>query len=205
MKQGGGPVKTFERLSPSVLAEWRRIPTAVISDVVGHAGVLSPAIRPVVPTASFAGQALTIITEPVDNGAPRAALAQAWPGAAILVDAGAHPATAVWGGNLIAIAKSRGAVAVVVDGNVRDVSHLRASGLPVFARGITPAGPRWGGRFSVPIRLGGVEAAPGDLVVGDEDGVIVISAARLPGLLERCREVVVVDKKPRKEQAPKSR
>jgi regulator of RNase E activity RraA len=126
--------------------------------------------------------------EDVDNDAPRKALAEAWPRACIVIDARTRPDAAVWGGNLITIARDRGVAAVVVDGNVRDVVDLRASGLAVCSRGITPRGPPWGGRIGGPIQCGGVEIRPGDLMVGDEDGVIAVPLEAVnEGLLERCR------------------
>jgi regulator of RNase E activity RraA len=179
-----------ELISDAELAAWRSIPTAAISDELNHSGVMAAAIKPLLRGTAVAGQALTILTHTVDNGAPRTALEQAWPNAVIVIDARAHPDTAVWGGNLIAIAKAGGVAAVVVDGNVRDVVELRASGVAVFCRGVTPAGPVWGGSVNVPIRCSGVQVSPGDLVVGDDDGVVVVPPQGRSGLLDRCRERV---------------
>lgn len=174
------------RLSASELAAWRAIPTAVISDESGHRGVLA-GLRPLRPGLAFAGQALTILVEDIDNGAPRAALAQAWPGAVMLLDARARPDGAVWGGNLIAIARRRDVAAIVVDGNVRDVAELRRSGVAVYSKGVTPRGPVWGGRFGLPIECCGVRVAAGDLIVGDDDGVIAVPLAEVtPELRTRC-------------------
>lgn len=174
-------------LSAEELRTWCEIPTAVLSDEREHAGVMT-GVHPLFPERRFAGQALTIEAENSDNGAARQALAQAWPLACIVVDASARPDGAVWGGNLIALAKQRSVVAVVVDGQVRDVADLRQSGLAVCSRGITPRGPAWGGRIGGPVRCGGVEVRPGDLIVGDEDGVIVVALDNANGdLLKRCR------------------
>ena len=100
----------------------------------------------------------------------------------------ARPDGAVWGGSLIRIARDRGVAAVVIDGNVRDIVDLRDSGLAVYSRGVTPRGPAWGGRIGGTIQCAGAQVAQGDLVVGDEDGVIVVPLDALDdGLLERCR------------------
>jgi regulator of RNase E activity RraA len=166
---------------------WRTIPTAVLSDEHQHRGVLS-GLRPLFAGRSFAGQALTIAVDDSAEGSPRMALAAAWPQACIVVDARLRSDGAVWGGNLAAIARARGVVAVVVDGNVRDIADLRASGLAVYSRGITPRGPSWGGRIGGTISCGGVDIAQGDLVVGDEDGVIAIPLGEVgDALLARCR------------------
>lgn len=175
-------------LTPTAIADWRAIPAAVLSDEREHRGVLSPAIRPLFHGRPFAGQAFTIEIRTPDSGAPRDALAQAWPTACIVIDARATPEAAVWGGNLIRIASGRKLSAVVVDGCVRDVTDLRDSGLAVCARGITPRGPRWGGAFGGRIHCGGVEIAPGDLIVGDDDGVIAVPLDEVnDALLARCR------------------
>ena len=177
----------MRRLTHSELAAWSAIPTAVVSDERAHRGVLS-GLRPLFVGRSFAAQALTIAVEDNDNGAPRKALAAAWPHACIVIDARLQPDAAVWGGNLATIARDRGVTAVVVDGNVRDIVELRASGLAIYSRGVTPRGPPWGGRIGGTIQCGGVEVAQGDLIVGDEDGVIAIPLDAVDdALLERCR------------------
>lgn len=176
-----------ERLSAAELAEWREIPTAVISDETGCRGVMEPAVRPVTPGRRFAGQALTIRTARVDDGAPRRALESLRGGEVIVIDGAAHPDTAVWGGNLIAGAQRSGATGVVVDGNVRDTADLRRSGLAVYSRGVTPAGVVWGGEVNATVRCGGVEVRPGALLVGDDDGVIVVPLEGRAALLARCR------------------
>lgn len=179
--------RDVERLSEVELAAWREIPTAVISDETKCVGVLMSAIRPVTPGRRFAGQALTIRTSRTDDGAPQRALAELQAGDVIVIDGRAHPNTAVWGGNLIAGAQRGGARAVVVDGNVRDTVDLRRSDLAVYSRGVTPAGLAWGGEVNVTVQCGGVEVRPSALVVGDDDGVIVVSLANRDDLLMRCR------------------
>jgi len=175
-------------LTESELAAWRAIPAAVISDERQHHGVLF-GVRPLFAARSFAAQALTIEVEDVDNGAPRKALAEAWPRACIVIDARTRPDGAVWGGNLIRIARDRGVAAVVVDGNVRDVAELRDSGLAVCSRGVTPRGPMWGGRIGGPIQCGGVLLRQGDLMVGDDDGVVAVPLDEVnEALLGRCRD-----------------
>jgi regulator of RNase E activity RraA len=174
-------------LSASELAQWRALPVAVISDEREHRGVLA-AIRPLFAHRAFAGQAFTIEVGSALDVAPRSALAHLWASACIVIDARVTPDSAVWGGNLMRIARERGVAAVVVDGNVRDTVELRDSGVAVCSRGVTPRGPAWGGRFDVPVQCGGATIAPGDLVIGDDDGVIVVPlAAANDALLSRCQ------------------
>jgi 4-hydroxy-4-methyl-2-oxoglutarate aldolase len=180
-------------LSLAELATWQGIPTAVVSDERQHQGVLS-AIRPLFPGRSFVAQALTIEVEAIVNDAPRKALAEAWPRACIAIDARRAADAAVWGGNLARMARERGVAAVVVDGRVRDTVDLRDSGLAVCSRGVTPRGPLWGGRIGGTILCGGVEIRAGDLLVGDDDGVVAVPLdVANDDLLTRCRARVARD------------
>lgn len=156
-----------------------------MSDEREHQGVLQ-AIRPLFSGRPFAGQAFTIRVDPTGEP-PRVALGQTAPGACIVIDARTSPDAAVWGGNLIRIARELGISAVVVDGNVRDVSDLRDSGLAVCSSGITPRGPKWRGTLGQAIHCGGIRIEPGDLIIGDDDGVVAVPLAAATGeLLERC-------------------
>lgn len=180
-------------LSTEELAEWRKVRTAAICDELKftggetprHIGVIDPTIRCATKEQRFAGQALTLKTEP-GEGAARAVLEVAWNGAVIVIDARAHPHTTVWGGNLIMAAKAAGVRGVVVDGLVRDRVELDRSTIPVFSRYVVPSGHSYGGQVNVPVAVGGVSVEPGDLVVGDEDGVVVVAQKYLPNLRERC-------------------
>ena len=175
-------------LGPSDIAQWRAIPVAVASDECNHRGVLA-GVRPLFAGRPFAGQAFTIeVTADETDAVPRSALAQLWQGACIVIDARIARDAAVFGGNLMRIAHALGVAGVVVDGNVRDTTDLRDSGIAVCSRGITPRGPRWSGRFGIAIECGGVPVQPGDLVIGDDDGVIAIPLAAVDDeLLARCR------------------
>jgi len=172
-------------LKPGELERWGRVPAAVLSDECGHDGVLA-AIRPLFAGRPFAAQAFTIRVD-ASGEPPRVALAQIDAGACIVIDARASPDAAVWGGNLVRIARARGVRAIVVDGNVRDLSDLRESGLAVCSRGVTPRGPQWRGLLAQAIQCGGVTVEPGDLMVGDDDGVIAVRNDRVTDeLLQRC-------------------
>lgn len=172
-------------LKPTELDRWRALPAAVMSDERDHRGVLQ-AIRPLFSGRPFAGQAFTIRVDATGEP-PRVALGQMAPGACIVIDARTSPDAAVWGGSLIRIARERGISAVVVDGNVRDLSDLRDSGLAVCSRGVTPRGPQWRGTLGQSIHCGGIRIEPGDLIIGDDDGVVAVPlAAATDELLERC-------------------
>ena len=177
------------RLSETELSAWREVPVAVISDDLNRTGTMAAAIKPVGAGMAFAGQALTVQVMVGDNVALHYAVGFAWPGCAIVVDARGHVDTAVWGGVLTSAAKARGVAAVVIDGSVRDVAELRESGVAVFARGVVPNGPHkgFGGSVNAPIQCAGAPVSPGDLVIGDDDGVVVVRPDQMDGLLDRCR------------------
>ena len=178
-----------ERLSDTELAAWRNIPPAVISDELNRSGAMAAAIKPLAPGMACVGQALTVQCMVGDNAPLHYAVTKAWPGAVVVADARGHTDTAVWGGILTFAAKQRGIVGVVVDGGVRDVAELRESGIAVFARGAVPRGPHkgFGGEINGAVQCGGVAVDPGDLIVADDDGVVVITPAQRAGLHERCQ------------------
>ncbi len=177
------------RLSEAELAPWRDIAPATVADELNRAGAMSGAIKPVAQGMAFAGQAITVQTMVGDNSALHYALTVAWPGAVLVVDARGHADTAVWGAVMMASARQRGVAGVVIDGAVRDLAELRQSSIAVFARGAAPGGPHkgWGGSVNAPIQCAGVPVGPGDLVIGDDDGVVVVGLGAMEGLLERCK------------------
>ena len=178
--------QAFIRLTAAELAEWRKIATATISDEQAHVGGMAAEIKPLVFGRRFAGQAVTIETVPSRTRRRTMRSPPPGEGDVIVVDGRAYPGSAIWGRNLICSAEMRGIVGVVVDGTVRDAAELRASGVCVYSRGVGPTGWEWGGRVNVPIKCGGVAVSPGDLIVGDDDGVVVVPLEGREELLKRC-------------------
>lgn len=183
-------------LGEDVFAVWRDVPTTIISDELNRFQAMTAAIAPAAPGhCDFVGEALTVKVIAGDNAALHYAAALAWPGAVMVVDAGGYTNTAVWGGILHRAAGKKGVTGVVIDGAVRDVAELRAASVPVFSRGAVPAGPHkgWGGEINGVIQCGGCPVAPGDLIRGDDDGVVVVPRAQIDGLLSRCRERMAME------------
>jgi len=176
-------------LGDDELSPWREIPTAVISDDLNRTNAMVSVIKPVATGLTFAGQALTVRAFVGDNAAPHYALTKAWPGCIMVVDARGHTDTAVWGGLLMYAAKARGVAGVIVDGAIRDVAELRECGVPVYARTSVPNGPQkaWGGGVNVTVQCGGVTVNPGDIVVGDDDGVVVFAPDQRDALMAKCK------------------
>ena len=175
-------------LDETQLDEWSKIPPAVISDDINRQGVMRSYIKPIQENVQFAGLALTVDLLVGTNAAIQQALMRAFPGAVIVADAKDHRDTAVVGGILYAAAQVAGLRAIVLDGAVRDVAEIRSGQLPLFARGAVPKGPHQGkgGSINTPIQCGGVVVNPGDLIVGDDDGVVVVRPDQIEGLMEMC-------------------
>jgi RraA family protein len=160
--------------------DWTDAPTGLISDCRNRLGVMSSCISRMAG-GRLAGPAFTVETVAGENGTIHRALAHAPAGSVLVVDAGGYADRAVWGGILSLAARGRGIAGVVIDGAVRDIDEIRELELPLFARATSPAGPHkgWQGRFGHPISCGGVTVAPGDVVVGDADGVVVVPAGEV--------------------------
>lgn len=160
----------FLTLSPTTLA-----------DALTRDRVMDIGIRPLWPgMPRVAGPAYTVRCAPGDNLMLHAAIYRAPAGAVIVVEAG-DVDYAVAGGNVCAVAQRRGVAAFVVDGVIRDLAEARERRFPVFARGVIPipGGKDGLGTLGEPVRCGGVLVEPGDMVVADEEGVVVVPAARL--------------------------
>lgn len=155
-------------------------PVGNIVDAIGRAGALATAIKPITSAQKAVGSALTVDAGPRDNLAPWAALRLAKPGDVLMITTGGHMEASVAGDLLMGMAKNAGVVAIVTDGVVRDLSAADGVGIPVFAAGISPNSPQKNGPGSVglPIVIGGVACASGDIVACDEDGVVVVPKAR---------------------------
>ncbi|MEM8853143.1 MAG: hypothetical protein AAGD34_05530 [Pseudomonadota bacterium] len=170
----------FQRPANALVEAFRTAPTGPVADALGRYGALDHTIRPLTTATRFVGTALTVWTVPRDNLAPYAALKFAKPGDVLMVASAGEDEAAIMGDIAIGMAKNAGIVAVVTDGLVRDIDGIEAVGIPVFARGLTPNSPfkNGPGTIGLPIALGRVAIAPGDIVVGDKDGVVVVPQGR---------------------------
>ena len=151
--------------------------------------VVDPAVRAMVPDVRMAGAALTLVAE--DDHLPVfSALEAAAPGDVLVIATNGHRRAVV--GELFATeARRRGLAGIVVDGFCRDVHGLRRLGLPVFARGTVPASGSTVARtpLRVPVSCGGVDVATGDVVFGDDDGVVIAAPDRIAAALDAAEEI----------------
>ncbi|MEY4749198.1 MAG: hypothetical protein RIQ60_1412 [Pseudomonadota bacterium] len=190
-------IREFERVDAGVVEQAARFPSSILADVAGRRGALHGRIAPLAPTMRFAGPALTVEVRPGDNLMIHAALAIAKPGDVIVVDGKGDLSSALMGEIMSQQAAALGIAAVVIDGAVRDSEAIRQLGFPMFAAGLNPNGPTKSvaGRLNHPISIGGVSVKPGDLVVGDADGVTVVEREKAASLLPLAAEKVAAETK----------
>jgi RraA family protein len=176
------------RPAPELIEAFRGASTSIISDNLARLpGAVG--LRPFHKGGPLVGVAVTVRTRPGDNLAIHMALELVGPGDVIVVDGGGDESRALVGEIMLNIAKYRGAAGYVIDGAVRDAGALAESDFPIYARAAIHRGPYKSGpgEINVPVSIGGSVITPGDIVVGDEDGVVAFPQAIAPSLLEAVR------------------
>lgn len=181
-------VRDRPRPEAAIVEAFAAIPVANISDNMHRVFAAGPDIRPLGPSMRLAGVALTVRTRPGDNLMLHKAIEIAEPGDVIVVEAGGDTTNALAGEIMMRLAEKRQLAGWVIDGAIRDFDAL-SRGMPIFARGVTHRGPYKDGpgEINVPISLAGMPVAPGDIVVGDCDGVLAIPLSEAPGLLAKAQ------------------
>ncbi len=178
----------FERLADRALTAWAAIPPAIASDCLNRGQVMAARIKPLAPGTRLTGQARTVACMVGDNSAIHAAIRLIGPGDVLVIAAGGYTDTALWGGLLTQAALARGAAGVVLDGAARDIAEIREAGFACFAAAAVPAGPHkgFGGTLDGVIACAGCTVAPGDIVLGDDDGIAVVPLGRAEAVLADC-------------------
>ena len=184
--------RTWERVDGAVLERFREHSVANLGDALDRLNIVDGGIAPIWSGAKAVGTALPVLTVAGDNKAVIAALDHIRTGDLVVVNAFGYEGRAIIGDNLAQRFAVFGATGAVVDGYVRDGAIIEALGVPVFARGLTPAGPFKNGPGTIgePVAIGGVVVNPGDVVVADGDGVIVIPPHRAEEALTAVEEIV---------------
>ncbi len=179
-------------------------PSCVVADAQERAGVMRSYLRPLSIETRFVGPALTVRLEPGNQVDCLDALSVAQAGDVIVVDAAGETETSIWGGLMSGLCKMKGVVGAVVDGAIRDTDETRDLGFFIFSKAIVPRSTHtpYSGRMdpievNVPIQCAGVLVRPGDLVLGDEIGVVVIPLENAAQVLEKAREQAEKEEKTR--------
>ena len=168
----------------------RGIATAHLSDNLHRLNAVDAAIRPCHNRTKLVGTAFTVKVPPGDNLMVHKAIDIAAPGDVIVVDAAGMLEQAIIGDIMTSHAAKRGIAGFVIDGAIRDAAELAARPFPVYARGVTHRGPykNGPGEINVPVSIGGMVVRPGDIVVGDADGVVAVPLADAEAVLAAARE-----------------
>jgi regulator of RNase E activity RraA len=181
----------FTRPGQDVIERLAKLPAANIGDAMDRLGIADSAIQAIWPGALLAGPAFTVWTRPGDNQGIHRALQLARPGDVIVVAGGADESRALLGELIGERAINLGLAGFALDGAARDAEALAEIGMPVFARAITPAGPYKNGpsRLGTPISFGGVPVLPGDVIIGDSDGIVIIPREQAANVAEAAEAV----------------
>jgi RraA family protein len=172
-------------VSTDMVERFRPLPVANVSDSMGRLTAAGPRLRPMHAGGGMAGAALTIKAVPGDNLMLHKAIAMAQPGDVVVMDAGGDLTNALMGEMMLMQFVRKGIAGVVINGAIRDAAYLRAQDLPVFAAGVTHRGPykNGPGEINVPVAIDGMVIEPGDLVIGDDDGLLCVPFADVDAVL----------------------
>lgn len=178
------------RPSQALVEGFKGIWSSTLSDTMGRHGVMMPEVRPIFEGISVLGSAFTVLNYPNDNITTHKALTMLQPGDVLVIDEGRENNTGAFGHNMSLQARNRGAAGLITNGCVRDIQLLRKEKFPVFCRAVCPrsAQKNTPGSINVPVQVGGLVVSPGDIVVGDDDGVAIVPLAVAEAVLKTARE-----------------
>lgn len=183
-------VREIERTDPSVIAGLGQAGVATVYEAQGQHGLLDHAIEPIQRGARIAGSAVTVLSAPGDNLLVHAAVETVRPGDVLVVALTAPGIHGMVGDLLATSLMAHGCIGLVTDSAVRDTADLREIGFPVWARAIHSAGTVKAnpGSVNVPVVCGGASIAPGDVIIADDDGVVVVPRGTAPDALEASHQ-----------------
>ncbi|HYL90270.1 MAG TPA: RraA family protein [Burkholderiales bacterium] len=181
-----------KRPDPKLVAELGKMVTPHLSDSMERLYAGGPQLRPMHGEGKLAGPAFTVKTAAGDNLLVHKALDMAKKGDVIVVDAGGFLDNAIIGELMMSRARQRGVAGIVIWGAIRDSAELRAGSYPVFAAGVTHRGPykNGPGEINVPIMMGGTAVNPGDIIVGDADGLVAIPQDQAERILKSAQAIL---------------
>lgn len=178
------------RIPQGILDAFRELSPATVYEAQGAVGALEHAIKPVSPSMKVCGPAYTVRMRPGDNLWAHKAICEARPGDVLVVSTGGYLEAGFWGEVMSTAAMARGIAGLVTDGCVRDGRDIVEMNFPVFSAGLSMKGTAKcnPGALNVPLNFAGVDIEPGDIVLGDMDGVVIIPAGRAEEVLEKATQ-----------------
>ena len=171
--------------------------TGNVGDCLGRAAAMDSRIKGLSHGMKLVGPALTVKVPPTDNLMIHKALTLVKPGDVMVIDGGGDHSWALLGFLMVSTAIKLGLAGMIVDGCIRDAAEIKTSGFPIFAAGINPNGPmkEGPGEINCPIQCGGQIVHPGDIIVADDDGVVVVPQDHAAGIVDNVKGVIVREEK----------
>jgi len=180
--------KSYNRPNPELIQQLSKFSSPIIGDAMGRYGCMESYIKPLDDSMHIFGPAFTVQTYRADNLLCHLAIEMAEPGDVLVIDACGFTETGLWGELMTIMAQKRGIAGIVINGAVRDKLAIIESGFPVFAKAISPMGgfKASPGSLNIPIACAGVKVLPGDIIIGDADGVAVVPNQKAYMVLQSC-------------------
>ncbi len=189
-------ITRIERPPKKLIDQFREIGTATVHEAYGRKGAVSYAIKPIAKGVRVCGPAFTVQCHPGDNLMLHKALERAQPGDILVTSVGGHYEAGYWGGLMATSAVARGLGGLAIDGCIRDSTEIIKMGFPIFCRGFSIRGTTKTvlGLINHPILFGDVFVRPGDLVLGDDDGMVVVDRNECEAVLEKSIKRIEAEK-----------